>query len=208
MKLPASHTPRCRHTGASTRPTPPIVSIAGKVPNPKASMTRTPEQRSGRARGLGGEGIDQRTWQEAVEHAKGDRGGGAFRLLQTAQRHGERVAAKADRHAMKALEQTEKLESHGDHQEPGGDRQKSLRGVERTAQDRDLQPLRGAPHLAQRAGERAEEAIGRQPAGIVEEVTPDGRGVPSWIASERTGKATAHADAMEAAGEPAANITR
>ena len=43
MQPPASHTPRCRQAGARTRPRPPIISIAGKVPRPKASMTRKPE---------------------------------------------------------------------------------------------------------------------------------------------------------------------
>jgi type III restriction enzyme len=42
MQLPASHTPRWRHAGARTRPTPPIISIAGKVPSPNDAMVRKP----------------------------------------------------------------------------------------------------------------------------------------------------------------------
>src|SRR6202043_1003038 len=42
MQLPANHTPRCRHAGARTWPTPPIINMAGKVPNPNDAMVRKP----------------------------------------------------------------------------------------------------------------------------------------------------------------------
>ena len=103
---------------------------------------------------------------------------------------------------MKALEETEKLKCHGDHEEPGGNRQNSLGGVERTVQDRDRHTLRGAPHRTERAGDSAQEAVGRQPASIIEQVTLDGRGPPAWIAAQRAGKAAAHPDAVKAAREP------
>ena len=45
MKPPASRTPRCRQPGAS-RPTPPMVSMAGNVPRPKAAMVRQPDSAS------------------------------------------------------------------------------------------------------------------------------------------------------------------
>ncbi len=104
-------------------------------------------------------------------------------------------------HTMKALEQAEKLKGHGDHEETGGNRQNSLGGVERTVQDGDRHSPRGAQHRAQRAGDPAQEAVGRQPARIVEQVTLDGRGSPAWIVAERTGKAAAHPDAVKAACE-------
>src|ERR1700756_5809345 len=42
MQLPASQTPRCRQVGARARPTPPIISMAGKGPNPNDAMVRKP----------------------------------------------------------------------------------------------------------------------------------------------------------------------
>ena len=109
---------------------------------------------------------------------------------------------KPDRHPVKPLEETEKLKGHGDHEEPGGNRQNSLGGVERTVQHRDRHTLRGAPHRTERAGDSAQEAVGRQPASIIEQVTLDGRGPPARIAAERAGKAAAHPDAVKAAREP------
>jgi hypothetical protein len=152
------------------------------------------------ARRLDGEGINQRAREKAVEHAKGNRSGSARCLQQTAQGHGE-CAAEADSHTMKALEHSEKLQRHGDHEEPSGDRQQPLGGVERTAQHWDRYSSRGAQHLAQRAGHRTQETVGGQSARVVEQVAPHGRGRPARIATERTGKAPAHADAVKAACE-------
>src|SRR5271163_3376897 len=42
MTLPASQTPRRRHSRLRRWPTPPIISIAGKVPRPNAAIVRTP----------------------------------------------------------------------------------------------------------------------------------------------------------------------
>jgi len=103
---------------------------------------------------------------------------------------------------VKALEQAEKLQRHGDHEEPGGNRQNSLGGVERSVQQGDRHTLRGAPHRAQGAGKAANEAVGRQPAQIVEQVALDGCRASARIVAERTGKASAHSDAVEAASEP------
>ena len=60
MKLPASHTPRCRHAGASTWPTPPIISMAGKGSQSERHHGEQARQRPGGARRLSNEGIDQR----------------------------------------------------------------------------------------------------------------------------------------------------
>ena len=61
--------------------------------------------------------------------------------------------------------------------------------------------MRGAPHRTERAGDSAQEAVGRQAASIIEQMTLDGRGPPAWIAAQRAGKAAAHPDAVKAAGE-------
>jgi hypothetical protein len=104
----------------------------------------------------------------------------------------EGIAAKPNGRT-RALEQAEKLERHRDHEESGGNRQKSLASAEQAFQYQ---------YLAQRASDRTQKAVGRQPTSIVEQVTPDGRSVPAWIVAERTGKAAAHPDAMKAACEP------
>ena len=101
--------------------------------------------------------------------------------------------------AMEAVQQAEELQRHGDHEQPGDDRENSLGGVERTVQQRrPPSPCARADDLAERAGERAEEAVGRQSAGIVEQVAHDGRASPARIAAQRAGKAAAHADAVKA----------
>src|ERR1700678_2638448 len=43
MKARASRTPRCRHLGATSRPRPPIASMAGKVPRPNTAIVRQPD---------------------------------------------------------------------------------------------------------------------------------------------------------------------
>ncbi len=47
----------------------------GKGPQSERQHDEKTGQRAGGARRLGGESIDQRTREEAVEHAKGNRGG-------------------------------------------------------------------------------------------------------------------------------------
>jgi hypothetical protein len=93
---------------------------------------------------------------------------------------------------MRALEQAEKLQRHGDHEESGGNRQKSLASVEQAVQHQ---------HLPQRTGDRTQEAVSRQPTRIVEQVTSEGRSMPAWIVAERTSETAAHPDAMKAACE-------
>ena len=88
----------------------------------------------------------------------------------------ERAAAKADRDTVKALEQAEKLQRHGDHEQPGDNRQNSLAPcrADRSAPGPSY-PCEVHTTWPERAGERAEEAVGRQPAHIVEQVALDGR---------------------------------
>src|SRR5260370_7356657 len=156
-------------------------------------------KRSGGARCLGNEGIDQGTRQEAVEHPKGKRRSAAACRQQAAQGYGKRAAAEAARKAMKALQQAEELQRHADHEQPRNNREDSLGGVEGATHERDRHSLRRAYHLAQRAREPTQKAVGRQSTCVVEQVAQDGRSVPIRIAAERAGKAAAHADAMKAA---------
>ena len=137
-----------------------------------------------------------------MKHAKSDRRRAAPGRQQAAQRRGEGAAAEADRSAMEALEQAEELQRHGDHEEPGDDGEDSLSRVERAVSSGNRCSLRRADDLAQGAGERAQEAVGRQAADIVEQMALGGRAPAARIAAQRTGKAAAHADAVEAAGKP------
>src|SRR6266478_1546676 len=102
---------------------------------------------------------------------------------------------------MKALQQAKELQRHANHEQPRDNREDSLGGVEGAAQQRNGRSLRRTYHLAQRAREPAQEAVGRQSACVVEQVAQNGRAVPIRIAAKRTGKAAAHADAMKAAGK-------
>ena len=137
MQLPASHTPRCRHAGARTRPTPPIINMAGKVPSPNDAMVRNPGSALAGARRFGRKGINQRTRQEAVEHPKGERRSAAAGRQQAAQGHRKRAAAEADRKAMKRLQQAEELQRHRDHEQSRDNRENSLGGVQRAVQQRE-----------------------------------------------------------------------
>ena len=102
---------------------------------------------------------------------------------------------------MEALQQAEELQRHGDHEEPGDNREDSLCGVERAVQQRNRRSMRG-DGPAQGTGERAEEAVGRQAANIVEQMTLGGERRTAHIAAQRTGKAATHADAVKTAGKP------
>src|SRR5882724_8111590 len=102
---------------------------------------------------------------------------------------------------MPARQQAEELQSHREHEQSGDDRQNALAGVERAAQEWDRHPLRCAYYLAKCAGKRAQKAVGRQSAEIVEQVALECCTLSVWIAAQRTGEAAAHTDAVEAACE-------
>src|SRR6476661_9673169 len=73
----------------------------GEGPQSKRRHGEKSGKRSGSARCLGNEGIDQGTRQEAVEHPKGKRRSAAACRQQAAQGYGKRAAGEAARKAMK-----------------------------------------------------------------------------------------------------------
>ena len=123
----------------------------GEGPEPESGHGKKALQRPGRARRLRGKGVDQRTRQEAIEYAKRERGGMSRRRQQAAQRCRERTGAEAGGDAMQVRQQAKELQRHGDHQQSGEDRENSLTGVKRTAQQRDCRSLRRAYDLAEGA---------------------------------------------------------
>jgi hypothetical protein len=94
------------------------------------------------------------------------------------------------------------LERHGNHEKPGGDGENALAEIEGIA--RQAHALRRADDLAEHSRKHAHEAIGRQAAGIVEQMTRDSRSAAAGVATDRTGKAAAHAHAVKAACEAGA----
>jgi len=68
-------------------------------------------------------------------------------------------------------------------------------GVKRTGQALADQPL------AKGAGQNPDKGICREPAGIVKQVTLDRCPATGRVATERTGEAAAHSDAVKTAGE-------
>ncbi|TIO05771.1 MAG: hypothetical protein E5X89_17495 [Mesorhizobium sp.] len=104
---------------------------------------------------------------------------------------------------MKDLQQAEELQCHGNHEQASDNRENSLGDVEGAVQERRRhRTLRGADDLTEPAREPAEEAVGCQSAGIVEQVARNGCASPALITAQRASKAAAHADAVKAAREP------
>ena len=161
------------------RPRPPIISIAGKRSEPERQHDQKAGKRRRGAPRLGREGIDERAWQEAVEDAKRDRRGAAAGGQQAAQGNDERVAAEAHRGPLEAVEQAEELQRHGDHQQPGDDGQHPLRAGERAVRaTSSVAPEAVHTTWPSAPAERAEEAVGRQAAEIVEQVASGGCAPP------------------------------
>src|SRR5271155_3786384 len=102
---------------------------------------------------------------------------------------------------MKHLQEAEELQRHGDHEQPGNYRESALGGVQRAAEQHERGSLPGTHDLPQRARQRAQKAIGGQSSGVIEQMAYRRRHTPTRIAAEPAGKATAHADAMKAAGK-------
>jgi hypothetical protein len=103
---------------------------------------------------------------------------------------------------MQSRQQAKELQRHGDHQQPGEDRENPLTGVKRTAQQRDCGSLRRAYDLAEGTRESAKKAVGRQSTGIVHQMAQDRRAASQRIAAQRTSKPAAHPDAVKTACEP------
>jgi hypothetical protein len=61
--------------------------------------------------------------------------------------------------------------------------------------------MRCAYRLTQRSREAAKETVGGQPTEVIETVPQDGGGISLRAAAQRTGKSSAHADAVKAAGK-------
>ena len=115
MKAPANATPRCRQRKCSM-PRPPDARSAatqpfaepthqqhgGKGAEAEGQHDEQPGQSAAAARRLGGEGIDQGTRQEAVEHAERERRRRPRRAQQVAQRPGQELTRRSQARAARA----------------------------------------------------------------------------------------------------------
>ena len=211
MKAPANATPRCRQRrcrrpwplGVRSAVTQPFAEPAhqqhgGKGAEAEGQHDEQPGQSAAAACRLGGEGIDQGTRQEAVEHAEREWRRRPRRAQQVAQRPGQELTpeAKPGRPG-KAPEPAEELQADEDHQQAGCDRQDALRA----GGGRRIRPARAEPG-GEEADQPADEAVGRHAPEIVGQLPPQRGGAASRIRPQRAGKAAAHANAVPASGDP------
>ena len=109
----------------------------GEGPEAEGQHDEKAGKRRGGARRLRGEGIDQRTGQEAVENAEARSAPlGCASRAGCAGTAASALPPKPIASAVEAVEQAEELQRHGDHQQPGDDGEDPLGGVERAGQRR------------------------------------------------------------------------
>ncbi|MNS65988.1 hypothetical protein D3C72_991820 [compost metagenome] len=144
---------------------------------------------------LRGEGIDQRAGEEAVQHAKCQRRARPGLAQQGAQRLRQPLRARAAQRMAAPANEPGQVQPDHQHEQPGENGQCALHHAGRAAFTR----MADQQH-AEIAGQRAEEGIAADPAEVIAQV-PQPRGKASaGRGAQATGKATAHADAVHAAG--------
>jgi len=149
-----------------------------KGPEPERGHDQDAGERRAGACRLSYEGVDQRARQDPLNTPNAIGAPGPRTVSRLRKTAAKLLPEKADGDPMQDREPPEELQRHGDHQQSGDDGKNALAEIKAAAIDDRSSCLRGADHLSDGAGERAQEDVTGQTSGIVEQM-PAGRSLPA-----------------------------